>query len=53
MPEIVFNVLLIFLIALALFSLLFLVLLMVTKENPDEENAKNRYEQVMGRYKDK
>ena len=53
MSEIVFNILLIVLIAVVLFIVLSFILLMLTKENPDEENSRNRYEQIMERYKDK
>ncbi len=53
MSEIVFDILLVVLIAVVLLLALSFVLLLITKENPDEETSKNRYERIMGRYKDK
>jgi len=53
MSKIVFDILLIVLIAVALLLILSFALLLVTKENPDEETSRNKYEQIIGRYKDK
>lgn len=55
MPEIVFDILVVVLIAMCLFLFFFILLAIALKKEPDldQQIARNKYEQIMGRYKDK